>query len=251
MDKAEKRKVFHALLYPSLFLFIIWLIKVIEVLSETDFHTLGVYPRLISNLPLGVFFMPLIHSDWEHLFSNSVALFSLGFLLIFFYRPLHFKIFWVIYFASGIITWLIGRSSYHIGASGLIYGLMSFLFLSGLLRKHLPLMAVSAITILSYGSIVWGIFPFAAQFSWEGHLGGFISGALLAIYYRHEGPQKKPFVWTEDTGKEHNEWMVNPTDANSETPPTDNKTNTVSNTSTHSIKVVYTYLPNVKNEDTA
>jgi membrane associated rhomboid family serine protease len=213
MQPADKRRFFHATLYPSLFTFILLMIKLIEELFNTSFYEWGMLPRTVSGLFKGVLCMPLIHSDWPHLFSNIVALWTLGFLLIFFYRPIHFKIFWFIFFGSGVFTWLFGRSGYHVGASGIVYGLVSFLFLSGILRKHIHLMSVSALTVLFYGSIVWGIFPIALQLSWEGHLGGFMTGVLLALFYRNKGPQPPVFKWTNDPHLEHNEWQLTDNDA--------------------------------------
>jgi membrane associated rhomboid family serine protease len=233
------RKLFHALLYPFLFLFFIWVIKAIEFLSECNLHEYGVYPRQLNTLITGVFFMPLLHGDWQHLFSNSIAIGALGFMLVYFYRPLHFKIFFLIYFFSGIFTWFLGRPSYHIGASGIVYGLVSFLFVSGILRKHLGLMAVSAITVLSYGSIVWGVFPLVTHISWEGHLGGFITGIILAFLYKKSGPQKTEYIWKSKHVPDHDEWRLDYKEDNSLNTEEPNL-----NKMEHSkpeIRIIYTY----------
>lgn len=238
----HNRKLFHSLLYPFLFLFFIWLIKVIEFLGEYNLYEYGVYPRQPDTLLTGVLFMPLLHGDWQHLFSNSIAIGALGFMLVYFYRPLHFKIYFIIYFSSGIFTWLIGRPSFHIGASGIVYGLVSFLFVSGIIRKHLGLMAVSAITVLSYGSIVWGVFPLVNHISWEGHLGGFISGITLAFLYRKSGPQKLEYIWKSKHIPEHDEWRLDYNDENSvdQEKPDDNKMEQTK----REISIIYTYKEN-------
>ena len=96
------------------------------------------------------------------------------------------------------------RSVYHIGASGLIYGMAFFLFFSGILRKHHRLIAISLLTVFFYGSMVWGIFPVPASISWEAHLFGAICGTLLAFYYRKKGPQVTIHIWSEEEEEEEN-----------------------------------------------
>lgn len=95
----------------------------------------------------------------------------------------------------GIWVWVGGRSGYHIGASGLVYGLASFLFFSGVIRNDIRLLAISLLVVFLYGSMIWGIFPIFPQVSWESHMLGGISGLVLAIYYRKYGPQKKVYEW--------------------------------------------------------
>jgi membrane associated rhomboid family serine protease len=103
---------------------------------------------------------------------------------------------------SGAVTWVIGRDSYHVGASGLVFAILFFLFFSGLFRKYIPLVAVSMIVAFIYGGTVWSIFPITemvdASISWEGHLSGAISGLLLAVIFRKQGPQKPVETWEEE-----------------------------------------------------
>ena len=240
---ANNRKLFHSVLYPFLFLFLIWIIKIVEVLSETTFHEYGIFPRDITKLFSGVLLTPLLHSDWQHLFSNTVAFGALSFMLVYFYRPLHFRIFFIIYFLSGLFTWFIGRPNFHIGASGIIYGLVSFLFLSGVIRKHLGLMAVSAITVLSYGSVVWGVFPISHHLSWEGHLGGFLTGIALAYIYRKSGPQKTEYIWKSKDVPEHDEWRLDYKEENNTQIENEIKEETEENPSAE-IKINYIYKSN-------
>jgi hypothetical protein len=99
---------------------------------------------------------------------------------------------------SGIITWLIGRPSYHIGASGVIYLLASFIFFKGIFTKHYRLVAVSLIVSFIYGSMLWYIFPIEEEISWEGHLGGFLIGFLMAVFFKAKVPSVKKYSWEKD-----------------------------------------------------
>lgn len=190
----EKQKVLKSLFFPIVFMAIIWFVKFFEIAMDIDLVKNGVLPRTLKGLQ-GIIFSPLIHSDWKHLFDNSIPLFILTFALFYFYRGISFTIFIFIYFISGMILWLIGRDAYHIGASGIIYGLASFLFLSGIIRRITNLMAISLLVVFLYGSLIWGLLPFDYQVSWEGHLSGAIVGIGLAILYRDQGPERPKPSW--------------------------------------------------------
>jgi membrane associated rhomboid family serine protease len=120
--------------------------------------------------------------------------------LYYFYKEIASKVLILCYLMSGILLWIIGRDSCHIGASGWIYALAFFMFLSGLIRGYVPLIAISLIITFLYGSMVWHVFPWKVNdpISWEGHLSGFISGLILSVIYRNQGPQKPVKIWEED-----------------------------------------------------
>ncbi len=197
------KKLFKLSLYlPIFFLLTIWSVKAIEIFADTSFYRLGIFPRQLQGI-LGIVFSPLIHADFKHLINNSVPFAALSVGLFYFYRQLAYKVFFLNWFIVGIWVWCGARESYHIGASGLVYGLASFLFLSGVLRRMTGLMAVSLIVIFLYGSMVWGIFPFVPDVSWESHLSGLTSGLLLAYYFRNQEPQRKKYEWeTEEMDEE-------------------------------------------------
>ena len=182
MNKQEQPFTFSidTLLYPLLFVLLIWLVFAIEIRFGYRFNKYGVYPQTIKGLR-GVLFSPLIHSGIKHLYSNTIPLFVLSSALFYFYRPIAFKV--VIYgiLLSGLITWLIGRPSYHIGASGLIYVLFSFNFFIGLFSKNYRLTALSFVVVFLYGSLFMYAFPIDEQISWEGHTAGLITGLVFAI----------------------------------------------------------------------
>ncbi len=202
------RKLISISFYPLCFIAVIWLVFAYGYFNNVNFTSYGVLPRQISGLK-GVIFSIFIHGDLEHIASNSLPVLVLGMLLFFFYKPIAKSVFIWIWLVSGLWLWIGGRNSdsyptYHIGASTLIYGLATFLFFSGVFRKHLRLMVVSALVLFLYGSIMWGIFPFKSEISWEGHLFGSIAGLLVAFNYRKEGPQPRKFDWEDEEEDDEN-----------------------------------------------
>ena len=191
--KIETKKILYAFTFPVLLVLLLWIIWLLEQGLGADWHQWGIYPRTVRGL-WGILTEPLIHSGVKHLFSNTVPLLILGWCLFYFYNELGFAVIPALWILSGIFTWCLGRESWHIGASGLIYALSFFLFFSGIFRKHIPLMAVSLLVAFLYGSTIWNMFPVAElvdpQVSWEGHLSGAISGLISAIAFRKFGPQK-------------------------------------------------------------
>jgi len=183
----EKRIVRHSLFASGSFIFVLWLIKLFEVEFQLNFTTWGIYPLEIKGLP-GIILSPLIHANFEHLIANTIPLFVLTFSLFFFYRKTSYTIFVLIYVLSGLCVWLGGREAWHIGASGVIYGLAAFLFLSGIISFNIRLLTISMVVSLIYGGMFWGIFPVKPEVSWESHLWGGISGLILALFYRKSIP---------------------------------------------------------------
>ncbi len=181
----------ETIVYPGLLLIILWIIFWGDHLFNLDLYKLGVLPRTIEGLK-GIFFMPLIHSKNEiaHLLNNSVPIAFLLGALIFFYREIALKVFVLSWVLTGLFVWIYAQNkgSYHIGISGIIYALASFLFTSGVIRKYLPLQAISLFVAFMYGGMIWGILPMEEKISWEGHLMGMIIGIVLAYIYKLEGP---------------------------------------------------------------
>lgn len=195
---SDKKHILNSLLIAALLILLLVLVYVLEWGLNTDFYYLGVNPRQIVGLS-GIITMIFEHGDIEHLLNNSISLFVLTASLFYFYRQLADKIFLLCWFFSGLLLWVIGRDSWHIGASGLIYALAFFLSISGLLRKYIPLVAISLLVILFYGNMVWHVFPWQKfdPVSWEGHLSGAIVGIILAFVYQKQGPQKPVKNWQE------------------------------------------------------
>ena len=196
MNTTEKKKILSTLFIPFLFLLLMWLVKIIEVNFQISFVRYGVFPQTIDGLK-GILFSPFIHKDFTHLINNSYPILILGGMLFAIYRKIATQLFVWLYFIAGFWLWVIGRPSFHIGASGLIYALASFLLVSGIIRKNPRLTAVSMLVIFLYGSMIWGLLPTKGPISWEGHLSGFIVGLILAIVYKNAGPQKPVHIFKE------------------------------------------------------
>ncbi len=194
---SEKKELISSLVFPFLFILFLWLVKIVEVAFDISFVQAGLFPLSYKGL-IGIVTAPLIHADFSHLIANTTSLFVLGFLLFSFYRKIAFRVLFLIWIFTGVWVWFLGRESYHIGASGLVYGIASFLFVSGIIRRNPRLMVVTLVIAFLYGSMVWGVFPefFPDKpISWESHLMGMVAGLILAIFYRKQGPQKKRYSW--------------------------------------------------------
>jgi len=193
-----RKKLFLSLIIPGTFIFFMWLVRIIEVLFEIDLSFLGIYPLKIRGLP-GILFSPFVHADYQHLFNNSLPLLLLSAALFYFYSEVALRVFLWTYILTGILVWFGGREAWHIGASGLVYGLASFLFFSGIIRKYFRLVALSLLVVFLYGEMVWGLFPgIYKNISWESHMLGFFSGIVLAVWFRKEGPQMPVYEWMEE-----------------------------------------------------
>nr|WP_319570916.1 rhomboid family intramembrane serine protease [uncultured Draconibacterium sp.] len=200
----EKKIFFHSLLFPAIFVLALWIVKIIELTSGLSFVEFGIYPRHINGLQ-GVLFSPFIHSDFNHLISNSLPFFILGFMLIYFYRRISYRIFFLLYILSGISTWIMGREAWHIGASGVVYAMATFHFVSGIIRSDVRLLTLSAIVVFLYGGLVWGLLPIRPEISWEGHLSGAIFGVALAFYYRKYIVRREKFDWEDEPDDDEEE----------------------------------------------
>ena len=183
------RRVF---IVPLIAVFLIWFVYWVEWAYGYNFVRYGIYPQKLSGLK-GVIFSPFIHSGPKHLFNNSIPLAVLLASLFFFYKEIAIKVLFFGTIFTGLLTWSFARSSYHIGASGVVYMLVSFIFFSGILRKHYRLVALSLVMAFLYGSMIWYVFPIKERISWEGHLSGFIVGLILTYVYKKSGPQKEEY----------------------------------------------------------
>lgn len=201
------------LAYPLALVFSIWLVFWFEIRFGFDFNNFGVYPRTLKGLR-GILFSPFIHGDIKHLFHNSIPLFVLSFALFYFYRKISWQILFFGLLLSGLLTWIIGRPAYHIGASGIIYMLTGFLFFKGIFSKYYRLVALSLIVVFLYGGMLWYVTPVDPEISWEGHLSGLITGFLFAVIYKKDIAQPKKYEWEKETYKEENDPFMRHFDEN-------------------------------------
>lgn len=191
------------ILLPLFFVLTLWSVFWYELQFQDNLSHFGIYPREVYGLK-GILFSPFLHGDIEHLANNSIALLVLLPILRYFYKEQSFVVLFLGILFSGLGTWLLGRPSYHIGASGLIYALVSFIFFKGIFTKYYRLVALSFTIVILYGGSVWYMFPNVKEdISWEGHLAGFLVGLALAlvlktpqfskpIFYEWEKPDFNP-----------------------------------------------------------
>ena len=200
-NKQERKKFFGSLVIPLIIVAVMWLVKIYETSSGVNLGHWGLVPHSVKGLG-GILTLPFLHSNWEHLLSNSVPILVLGTALYYCYPTLANRVLLITYLASGLITWCIGDpDSIHIGASALVYGINLFLIVSGFIRGNRMLIVISLIMVFLYGSFIWGMIPSLAipqNISWEGHLSGALIGIVLAIFLRKEGPQKEVHHWDDD-----------------------------------------------------
>ena len=177
---------------------ILWLIFIVDSVLGLGLGRFGLRPRAFEGL-VGLFTAPLLHGSAEHLFSNSLPLLISMTTILYLYPRAAVRAIPVIWIGSGLLAWIIGRPSLHFGASGFVYGLLAFVFVSGILRLDMRSVAVSVMVWFLYGSMIWGVLPIRPNMSWELHLSGAILGVALAIVYRRwDITPLKRYAWEDD-----------------------------------------------------
>ena len=186
-SKIELRKMLLAMVIPASFMFLAWMVFALEKSLHISFSEFGLRPADFK-LWYGILTMPFLHGSLEHILANTGSFLILGSMLFYFHNDRAILLFILSYFFSGILTWLIGRESVHIGASAMIYAFAGYLFTAGLIGRNIRRMAVTLIIVFLYGSMVWGMLPINERISWEGHLSGFITGLVLALIFTPPAP---------------------------------------------------------------
>jgi len=172
---------------PVTFALVFWCLELLKWV-QIDLTVWGIYPRTQHGL-WGILFAPLLHGSIPHLVSNTPTFILLNASILFFYRKIAWGVIASIWLLTGLSVWLLARSSYHIGASGLIYGFAGFLFFSGLFRGEFKSLMIAVAIAFLYGGMVYGVFPGQRGVSWESHLFGGISGLLTAYWFRNLGKE--------------------------------------------------------------
>jgi membrane associated rhomboid family serine protease len=183
-------KLKGSLLIPLGFAVFIWIVHIVQSAYNFPFAHFGILPRSFIGIA-GILSAPLIHADFSHLISNTPTLIILGVAVMYFYPDSSLKVFAMLYLLTGLFVWLFARQVFHVGASGIIYGLLGFLFFSGIIRRDSRAIALSLLITFIYGGLIWGVLPGAKGISWESHLFGGLTGILAAFIFRKEDPYIK------------------------------------------------------------
>lgn len=177
---------------------LLWVILIVDSVLGLGLARFGLRPKHLEGL-IGIFTAPLLHGSAEHLFSNTLPLVVSLTTILYLYPRAATRVIPIIWMGSGLLGWIIGRPSLHFGASGFVYGLLAFVFISGILRMDMRSVAVSVMVWFLYGSMIWGVLPIRPNMSWELHLSGAILGVALAIAYRRwDVTPVKRYAWEDD-----------------------------------------------------
>lgn len=177
---------------------VLWLILFLDYFFALELIRFGLRPGHFKGL-IGLLTAPLLHSGVEHMFSNTLPLIISMTAILYLYPRSSVRVIPIIWIGSGMLAWMIGRPSLHFGASGFVYGLLAFVFISGVLRFDMRSVAVSIMVWFLYGSMIWGVLPIRPNMSWELHLSGAILGVALAIIFRHwDITPIKRYEWEDD-----------------------------------------------------
>jgi len=177
------------------FVALIWVIQSLDWALDLGPEDFGVRPRQLAGLP-GIFFAPLVHGGFAHLLANSPPLLVLGTAMLYLYPSAALRVLPAVYLGTGVAVWLFARGSAHVGASGLIYGLVSYIFVAGLIRRDRRAIAASLLVCFMYGALIWGLLPIEPGDSWETHLAAALIGIVLAIALRRRDiPPPVRYTW--------------------------------------------------------
>ncbi len=179
----QKKLIINALKFAGLCVLLLWSVHLFGILTDNSFSHLGIYPRKTEGIK-GIFLAPLVHDNFEHLLSNTFPFFVLTGVIYYFYPKVAAPSFGIIYVLTGFIVWLFARPVYHIGASGVVYGLLSFVMFSGFFRKNLKAIVLALSVTVLYSGYFYGLLPLKDDISWESHLFGAMVGTLTAYIFK-------------------------------------------------------------------
>ena len=187
------------------FVALLWSIQLLNSALGLGPQDFGVRPRELAGLP-GILFAPLVHGGFEHLLANSLPLVILGTAMLYLYPTAARIVLPAVYLGTGVAVWLFARGSSHVGASGLVYGLVSYIFVAGLIRRDRRAIAASLLVSFMYGASVWGLLPIERGVSWETHLAAALIGLVLAIVLRRRDiPPRRRYSWEEENDNAESE----------------------------------------------
>jgi membrane associated rhomboid family serine protease len=181
------------------FVALIWLIDIVNWALALELQRFGVRPRQSAGLP-GILLAPLLHGGPVHLLANSLPLLVLGTGMLYLYPNSALTVLPAVYLGPGIAVWLFAERGVHVGSSGLVYGLVTYIFVAGLIRLDRRAIAASLLVAFLYGSMVWGVLPIRPGVSWQTHLAAALIGLALAIALRRlDIPPRKRYSWEDES----------------------------------------------------
>ena len=186
----SKVSFIESLRLPLIFTACIWIIHALQIFLDLDLGYWGIYARDTLGLR-GIFFAPLLHADWTHLASNSVPCLVTSVMVIYFFPSVAMRAFILIYFLSGFFVWIFARTGvFHIGLSYVVYGLVSFVFWTGIFRRSIRSIVLSLIVVTLYSGMIEGVLPTAEilkkNISWDSHLIGAVMGIFIAYFFKSD-----------------------------------------------------------------
>lgn len=184
-NESGKKRLLESLKLPVIFIMVIWAIHIYQYVFGLRWGFLGVYPRKVFGLK-GIFTSPFIHGDFSHLFNNTIPFFVLSTMTIYFYRKVAVRSIAMIYILTGLAVWLLARETFHIGLSGVVFGLFGFVLGNGIFRRNIRSIVLALIVFLLYSGMLVGLFPTEEGVSWESHASGFVIGLFTAYFYKEE-----------------------------------------------------------------
>ena len=186
------------------FVALLWVIELANWTLDVGPEDFGVRPRTLAGL-VGILCAPLVHGDFAHLFANSLPLLVLGTAMLYLYPQSSPRVLPAVYFGPGIAVWLFAGGSSHLGASGLVYGLVAYIFVAGLIRRDRRAIAASMLVSFMYGALVWGVLPIKRGVSWQTHLAAALIGVALALALRRlDVVARRRYSWEAEGGNAEN-----------------------------------------------
>ncbi|MBK8956011.1 MAG: rhomboid family intramembrane serine protease [Saprospiraceae bacterium] len=182
--RREKENLQNALIVALSVSLLCVLVHLFFLVSQIPKYNWSIYPRDFSQW-YGIITGQFIHAGWGHLFSNLPPLFITSGVLFYFYRSIGWSSLFLILTMTGLMVFFLGRNYSHIGASGLVYGLISFIFFSGIFRRNVKSIALMAVMVIMYSGYLAGFFPTEERVSWESHIFGTIAGLWAAYVFRN------------------------------------------------------------------
>jgi len=196
----SRRNFLTAVRFSVMFTALIWLLFAGNWIFGLNMQQYGLLPQQQSGL-WGILYTPLLHGSWQHLIANTLPLLVVLTTMLFIYPNASLRVAPVIYFGTSVVVWVFGRPDIHIGISGLVYGLLAFIFVSGILRRDIRSISVSLLIWFLFSPLLAGLVPTAGPVSWEMHLAGFLLGIVLAVIYRDwDLPPVKRYAWEDESG---------------------------------------------------